>query len=166
LYSATPPFACSTNDSRKKIRKNSDSDFSYSLSQTPPRRTAHGASGPPSPSVVVLRVVALVLRLLRLGRAELHQEGRQEDVQAHLEELALPVLERRLAEVPGAEVLAQQRRRLAVCGLLVVVLPLTGQGLADEERREERASVTIESAWSFRKRFTSRPPGGGIVILL
>src|SRR3712207_7866285 len=38
----------------------------------------------------------LIFRLAALRRALLHQDGREEDEHGHLEELRLPVLERRL----------------------------------------------------------------------
>jgi hypothetical protein len=74
----------------------------------------------------------------RLRRTPLVEKRRQDDVHAHLEELGLPVLERRLDEIAAGEV-ADDRHRLlgAVFALLVVIRRRAGEDHADEEHKEQ-----------------------------
>jgi hypothetical protein len=54
------------------------------------------------PRILVLR--GFRVRILRFRGSPLEQPGRQHDVHRHLEELALPVLEDRLDELPARDV--------------------------------------------------------------
>jgi hypothetical protein len=75
---------------------------------------------------------------LGLGRAPLHQPGGEEHVDAHLEELGLPVLERGLAERGPGQVLGEAHRGLAMGDLLLVVCAVARPRLAPEPDHEER----------------------------
>jgi hypothetical protein len=86
---------------------------------------------------VAVRGIGLV-RILRFGGAALVQKDGQEHVGRHLEELRLPVLERGLGEVAGAEVLAHGERRFTVRAPLLVAGPLSHHDLPDEEDEKQQ----------------------------
>src|SRR5919198_666077 len=78
------------------------------------------------------------LVLLRLCRPALAELARQEDEGRHLEELALPVLERRLDEVARAEVFRPGQGWVAVLALFLVVVEPPGDALAGPRNEEQR----------------------------
>lgn len=71
------------------------------------------------------------------GRAALKEEDGQNDVEAHLQELAFPILEDSLAERAAGEVGGQSDRGLAVLDPLLILMQPAGKGLADEEDSKE-----------------------------
>ena len=85
----------------------------------------------------VLVDVLGALQALGLGGALLAQDGRQDDVGAHLQELALPVLEHRLDEVAGAQVPDVADGGAAVVLLPVVVVAPAGHALPDQHDPED-----------------------------
>src|SRR4029453_13053313 len=185
LYSAWPPRAWSANESANSPNRASESECSYTVSASPPRRTGPGASGlsrswrgsasASSPSGFLdparseqgerervllhrqrepaathragrLGVVALLarvgvglvaVRLLGLRRALLDQPRGEQHVDAHLEELALPVLEGRLDERAAGQVLGVGLRWLAVLLVVAVVGGVAGGARGDQEDQEQ-----------------------------
>ena len=106
----------------------------------PPRCTGHGASGSSRwlRGSSSLWVVAL---LLGLTRAALEEEHGEQHERAHLQELALPVLERRLGEVPRREV------RPVGDGSLTVL-----DGVGDGRAPAGQAQRVIETTETFRSK--------------
>ena len=107
-------------------------------STQPPWRTGHGTPGSAARRPRVLVLGRRLVDRLGLRRPALEEVRREHDVHGHLEELALPVLEGRLEELAGAQVLQQRDRGLAVVGLVAVVAAHPGQHHADEEGDEQR----------------------------
>ena len=71
------------------------------------------------------------------------QEDREHDVRRHLQELALPVLEGRLAEVRPGQVAAQRNRGLTVVELVGIERAMAGQDQgADEDGEDGEARET------------------------
>jgi len=87
------------------------------------------------PGVIVLR--ALFVQGLGLARPLLEQEHREHDVRAHLQELALPVLEGRLGEVPARQEAPERHGRLAVLQRVRHGHPPPGEHHADEAHDED-----------------------------
>src|SRR3954471_9508755 len=75
---------------------------------------------------------------LGLRRSTLPQIDRQGGERAHREELRLPVLQRPVPEVRGAQVLPQRQRRLVMVELVAVVLDAPGHGLRDPRAQPDR----------------------------
>lgn len=87
-----------------------------------------------------------VLEGFRFRRSLLIEHGCQDDVHPHLKELGLPVLERRLDEVSGRQVL--QHRNLfgrPVLELFLVVGRRTGSDHADEGEGEQTDTCEEQS---------------------
>jgi hypothetical protein len=72
--------------------------------------------------LTVIGVRVLRIRVFRLGRTPLVEKGGQHHVGAHLEELALPVLEDRLDEVAAPQVLDVADGRPSVLHLGAVIV--------------------------------------------
>ena len=122
----------------------------------PPRRTGHGASGSSGAPAGPRRPRRRPSMGFDSAEPVWREPDREQHVDAHLQELRLPVLERRLAEVGRGEVLAERHRRLAVGELLLVVRPETGQRLAAEPDREERRRARRRRARCFEGTSASR----------
>ena len=73
----------------------------------------------------------VVIEWPRLGRAFLAQPYRQQHIDTHLQEFALPVLERSGPEVAAGQVGGEAYARLSVPVQLIVVRGMSGQGLAE-----------------------------------
>src|SRR5215213_3790210 len=90
------------------------------------------------------RVGAVVL--LRFRRAALVEEYRENDVEPHLQELALPVLEDGLAELARAYECSERDLALAMLSLLVVMGHPAGEHVPDarsEEQDEEHDGKVV-----------------------
>ena len=86
--------------------------------------------------VVILRLS--LAKLLQFGRAFLAQENRQDDERSHLQEFALPVLERGGDEAAGGQIGRQSDGRLVMLPALFVVAAPAGEHLAKHRQREQR----------------------------
>ena len=94
------------------------------------------------------------VRVLRLGGASAEKEGRQQHIRAHLQELALPVLEDRFAEARSREVLRQGDRRHRMLDLLAVVV-VQPVRTSPTIVTAKMPNIVIASPWSRRNRIAS-----------
>jgi len=114
---------------------------------------------------VILRPLFHLVRavvLLRLRRSLLEEEHRQDDVHPHLQELTLPVLEDRLAELGGAQELAERHRLLPMLLLFLVVGRPSRQrvpGEAEQKQHEDDDGEVVVSPHVKRKGATRLPSG-------
>ncbi len=101
---ASFPMQCSVKLNRTTARTQSPANDRKESSHRPPRLTGQGVG----PGSMRFCFCARVQRP-RFGRTALAQADRQQNVHPHLQELALPVLERGADEVPGSQVSARNR---------------------------------------------------------
>lgn len=94
-----------------------------------------------------------VVELLRLVGTFLHEPDRRRDEDGELQELGLPVLQHRAAEVGRDHVLPPRERLLPVLCVLRAVVVLAGKRLADERREEDRGEEERESPFFLTKPF-------------
>jgi hypothetical protein len=131
-----PAIACRLMLTRKSRRKLRESECSYSLSTTPPRRTGQGAfSLERLFSGVPINGLGLVW-IFRFCRSSLEKHGCQDHVGEDLKKLALPVFGRRFPEVCRTEVSEMGERGFAVLDLIGVMFAVAGDALAGPEQYE------------------------------
>src|SRR6266508_145839 len=95
--------------------------------------------------------------LLRLRRSLLHQPDRCEDVERELQELRLPVLHHRLAEVRGCEIAEVGDGLLGVLDGVLVVEAVTDEGLREERQEQESAAKEGERVLADETHLSSGP---------
>ena len=124
LYAAAPPAACSS-EGRRGTAGRTGRRASSRTASAPSRRAAPARARPGRPRASRGSSSCGAGSSIGLDSDEpfWNRIGGEHDVHAHLQELALPVLEGRLDEVAGPQVAAEGDRLAAVLGLLVVVDP-------------------------------------------
>ena len=109
---------------------------------------------------------AFVARLLRLGRASLHEPDRRGDEQEELQELRLPVLRHVDAEVRRGDELSEADAGHPVVGEFGIVAEVAGDRLPreseDEDREEEQTQSVVPQCPPHRH----LPPRGRAIITI
>ena len=152
LNTRLPVAACKSSDTANMVRNTKLSERRYRTDAATPHRPWRLGIVPVSAWVLVLR--GRLVERSRLRRATLHELHREQHVHAHLQELGLPVLERRLTEVGGRQVLAEGElalRRRGVARRCTVFNPATVW--PPNQMARNVATTTTDRPFSRSKRF-------------